>query len=42
MRDLDIDDDLIEYTKSFLTDRSVELVINKFINLKQEIKLGIP
>ena len=42
MRDLGIDDDLIGWTKSFLTDRSVELVIDGFTNPRQEVESGIP
>lgn len=42
MKDLDIDDDLIGWTQSFLTDRSVEIVINGCTNEKQKIESGIP
>ena len=42
MRDLGIDDDLIGWTKSFLTDRSVELVIDGFTNPRQKVESGIP
>ena len=42
MKELDIDDDLIGWTQSFLTDRSVELVIDGFTNSRQKVELGIP
>jgi len=42
MADLGIDDDLIGWTQSFLTDRSVELVIDGFINPKCKVQTGIP
>ena len=42
MADLGIDDDLIEWTKSFLTDRWVELVIDGYVNAKHKVKTGIP
>lgn len=42
IRDLGIDDDLIGWTKSFLTDRSVELVIDRFTNPRQKVESGIP
>lgn len=39
MRDLSIDDDLIGWTQSFLTDRSAKLVIDGFTNARQKIEL---
>ena len=42
MADLGIDDDLIGWTKSFLTDRWVELIIDGYINAKQKVETGIP
>ena len=42
MKDFGIDDDLIGWTKLFLTDRSVELVINGYINSRQRVESRIP
>ena len=42
MADLGIDNDLIGWTQSFLTGRSVELVIDGFTNPKQKVETGIP
>lgn len=42
MRDLGFNHDLMGETKSFLTDKSVELIINGFINLRPKVELGIP
>ena len=42
MYDLDIDDDLIGWTQSFLTDRWVELVIDGYINPSCKVETGIP
>lgn len=42
MADLGIDDNLIGWTQSFLTDRSVELVIDGFTNPRQKVESGIP
>ena len=42
MADLGIDNDLIGWTQSYLTDRSVELVIDGFTNPRQKIESGIP
>ncbi len=42
MNELGIDDDLIGWTQSCLTDRSVELVIDEFINSRQKVESGIP
>ena len=42
MVDLSIDNDLISWTQSFLTDRLVELVIDGFTNPRQKVKSGIP
>ena len=39
---LQIDDNLISWTQSFLTDRWVELVIDGYINLKQKVETEIP
>ena len=41
MNELGIDDDLIGWTQSFLTDRSVELVIDGFTNSRQKVESGI-
>ena len=40
--ELEIDDDLIRWTQSFLKDRWVELVIDGYINPKHKIETGIP
>lgn len=42
MAELNIDDDLIGWTQSFLTDRSVELVIDGYCNPKYKVESGIP
>lgn len=42
MSDLGIDDDLIGWTQSFLTDRWVELVIDEHTNPKCKVETGIP
>ena len=42
MNGLGIDDNLIGWTQSFLTDRSVELVIDRFTNPKQKVESKIP
>ena len=42
MADLGLDDDLIGWTKSFLTDRLVELVVDGYVNAKQKVETGIP
>ena len=42
MVNLGIDDNLIRWTQSFLTDRWVELVIDRFINPKCKVETGIP
>lgn len=42
MCQLGIDDDLIGWTQSFLTDRWVELVIDGHINPKHKVETGIP
>ena len=42
MQEMKINDDLIDWTKSFLTDRRVELVINECINSKKAVNTGIP
>lgn len=41
MADLDINDNLIEWTQFFLIDRWIELVIDKFINPKYKVQTGI-
>ena len=41
MADLGIDDDLIGWTQSFLTDRWVELVIDGYITPKHKVETGI-
>ena len=38
---LGIDNDLIGWTQSFLTNRSVKLVIDGFTNPRQKVKFGI-
>ena len=42
MIDLGIDGDLVAWTKSFLTDRKIQLVIDGHDNKEREIKTGIP
>ena len=42
MADLDIDNDLIGWMQSFLTDRWVELVIDGYTSPKQKVETGIP
>lgn len=42
MRDFKIDNDLIGWIQSFLTDRKVKLVIDRHVNLKKQVKTGIP
>ncbi len=42
MTDLGIDTDLVEWTKSFLTDRKIQLVIDGHDNKKRDIETGIP
>ena len=42
MLELGIDGDLIRWTRSFLTDQRVQLVIDGHINRKRDIKSGIP
>lgn len=42
MADLGIDDDLIGWMQSFLTNKWVELVIDGYINPKQKVETGIP
>ncbi len=42
MIDLGIDGDLVAWTKSFLTDRKIQLVIDGYDNKEREIKTGIP
>lgn len=42
IKDLDMDNDFIGWTKLFLTDRSVKFVIDGLRNSKQRVKLGIP
>lgn len=42
MMELGIDGDLIRWTRSFLTDRRVQLVINGHTNREQDIETGIP
>ena len=41
MKDLGIDNDLIGWTKSFLTDKSVKLVINRYTNSRQKVESGL-
>ncbi len=42
MIDLGIDGDLVAWTKSFLTDRKIQLVIDGYDNKEREIRTGIP
>ena len=42
MINLGIDGDLVVWTKSFLTDRTVQLVIDGHDNKEREIETGIP
>lgn len=42
MLDLGIDGDLIKWTKSFLSDRKVQLVIDGHENREREVETGIP
>ena len=42
MANLGIDNDLIVWTQSFLTGRSMELVIDGFTNPRQKVEAGIP
>lgn len=42
MKDLSINNSLKGLTKSFLTNRLVELIINRFTNPRQKIESGIP
>ena len=42
MADLGVDNDLIGWTQSFLTDRWVELVIDGYINPKHKVETGTP
>lgn len=41
MLELGIDNDLIRWTQSFLTDKWIELVIDGYINAKQKVETGI-
>ena len=42
IRQLRIDNDLIGWTQSFLTDRKVEIVIDGHINPEKDVETGIP
>lgn len=42
MRQLGVDNDLIGWTQSFLTDRKVEIVIDGHINPEEKVETGIP
>ena len=42
MMELGIDGDVIRWTKSFLTDRKVQLVIDGHDNKERDIEMGIP
>lgn len=42
MLELKIDDNLVTCTNSFLTNQTVQLVINDYKNEKKEIETGIP
>lgn len=42
MLELGVDGDLICWTKSFLTDRKLQLVIDGHNNLENDIETGIP
>ena len=37
-----VDNDLIGWTQSFLTDRKVEIVIDGYINPEKRVETGIP
>ena len=41
MIELGVDGDLVTWTGSFLLDRKIQLVIDKYDNKKKEIKTGI-
>ncbi len=41
MRELEIDSDLIGWTQSFLTDRRIEIVIDRHKNPKRDMETGI-
>ena len=42
MAELDIDGDLIRWTRSFLTDRKIQLIIDGHANQEERIETGIP
>ena len=42
MRQLEIDNDLIGWTQSFLTDRRVEIIIDGHKNPERDVETGIP
>ena len=42
MSDLGIDDDLIRWTQFFLTNKWIELVIDRYINPKYKVETRIP
>ncbi len=42
MIDLGIDTDLVAWTKSFFTDRKIQLVIDRHDNKVRDIETGIP
>ena len=42
MLELEIDEDLIRWTESFLTDRKLQLVIDGHTNQEEKIETGIP
>lgn len=42
MKELKIDNDLICWTQSFLTNRKVKLVIDKNLNPENDVETGIP
>ena len=42
MLELEIDGDLICWTRSFLTDRKIQLVIDGHNNQEKEVETGIP
>ena len=42
MRQLGIDNDLIGWTQSFLTNRKVKIVINRHINHEKDVEISVP
>lgn len=42
MRQLGVDNELIDWTQSFLTDRKVEIFIDGHVNAEKDVKTRIP